>query len=74
MRSATAVPSLVVEGGLIRPRVEKSTVAGRDRSKLVEGSLKQVDLIRELVGDDVLVCGVLCFVEADWPGPVVARQ
>jgi hypothetical protein len=34
-------PALVVEGGLIRPRVEKLMVAGRDRSKLVDGVLKQ---------------------------------
>lgn len=42
-------------------------VAGRDRSKLVDGVLKQVDVVHGLVGDDVPVRGVLCLVEADWP-------
>ena len=60
-------PSLVVEGGLIRPRVEKLMVGGRDRSQLVDGVLKQVEVVRGIVGDDVPVQGVLCFVEADWP-------
>ena len=60
-------PSLVVQGGLIRPRVEKLMVAARDRTKLVDGVLKQADLVRGIVGDDVPVRGVLCFVEADWP-------
>lgn len=70
-------PSLIVEGGFIRPRVEKLMVAGRDRSKLVDGVLKQVDLVRGIVGDGVPVRGVLCFVEADWPligGSFVTRD
>ena len=60
-------PSLVVDGGIFRPRVEKLMVAGRDRNKLVDGVLRQVDLVRGLVGDEVPVRGVLCFVDADWP-------
>lgn len=60
-------PALVVEGGLIRPRVGKLTVAGRDRTETVDGVLKQVDLVRGLVGPAIPVHGVLCFVEADWP-------
>jgi len=60
-------PSLVVEGGLIRPRVEKLLVGRRDRTKLVDGVIKQVDVVRGVVGDEVAVHGVLCFVEADWP-------
>jgi hypothetical protein len=57
---------LKIEGGLLRPRVEKVLVGRRDCTKLVEGALKQVHLVREVVGD-VPVTGVLCFVEADWP-------
>lgn len=34
-------PSLVIEGGLIQPRVEKLTVARRDRIKVVDGVIKQ---------------------------------
>jgi len=59
-------PDLKIEGGIIRPRVEKLTVGRRDCTKLVDGVLKQVGLVQELVGD-VPVTGVLCFVEADWP-------
>ena len=55
-------PDLRIEGGLIRPRVEKLTVGRRDCTKLVDGVLKQVALVQELLP------GVpLCFVEADWP-------
>lgn len=59
-------PELKVEGGLLRPRVEKVLVGRRDCTKLVDGVLTQVDLVREVVGD-VPVTGVLCFVQADWP-------
>ena len=60
-------PSLKVEGGILRPRVEKLLVGTRDQTKLVDGVLKQVDVVRVIVGDDTPVTGVLCFVEADWP-------
>ena len=32
----------------------------------MDGVLKQVDLVRDLVGD-IPITGALCFVEADWP-------
>jgi hypothetical protein len=57
---------LKVEGGLLRPRVEKLLVGTRDCSRVVEGVIKQVDVVRNL-GCDVPLHGVLCFVEADWP-------
>lgn len=60
-------PSLKVEGGLLRPRVEKLLVGSRDCTKLVDGVLKQVDVVRAIVGDEIPVHGVLCFVDADWP-------
>ena len=60
-------PQLKIEGGFLRPRVEKLLVGTRDCTRLVDGLLKQVDIVRGLVGDDVPVHGVLCFVEADWP-------
>lgn len=60
-------PELTVEGGVLRPRIEKLVVGGRDSTKLVEGVIKQVDLIRSAVGADVPVRGILCFIEADWP-------
>jgi hypothetical protein len=59
-------PRLKVEGGILRPRVEKLLVGGRDCSRLVEGVLKQVDVVGS-IGCDVPLHGVLCFVEADWP-------
>jgi hypothetical protein len=63
----TGRPSLKIEGGLLRPRVEKLLVGSRDCTKLVQGVLKQVDVVRGIVGDEVPVRGVLCFVDADWP-------
>lgn len=60
-------PSLKVEGGFLRPRTEKLLVSGRDQTKLVDGVLRQVALIQTIVGDEVPVTGVLCFIEADWP-------
>ena len=64
-------PSLRVEGGLIRPRVEKLMVGSRDCTKLVDGVHKQVDDVRAALESAELgqipVGGMLCFVEADWP-------
>lgn len=59
-------PELKVEDGILRPRAEKVLVGRRDCTKLVDGVLKQVDLVRDVVGD-LPVAGALCFVEADWP-------
>ncbi len=59
-------PELKIEGGILRPRVEKLLVGRRDCTKLLDGVLNQVGLVRDLVGD-VPVTGALCFVEADWP-------
>ncbi len=59
-------PELKIEGGVLRPRVEKVLVGRRDCTRLVDGLLKHVDLVREVVGD-VPVTGALCFVGADWP-------
>ena len=39
-------PSLRVEGGILRPRVEKLMVGGRDKSRLVDGVLWQVECVR----------------------------
>jgi hypothetical protein len=60
-------PQLKIEGGFLRPRLEKLLVGTRDYTKLVDGVLKQVDIVRGLIGDDLPIHGVLCFVEADWP-------
>lgn len=60
-------PRLRIEGGLLRPRVERLMVGTRDCTKVVEGVLKQVGVVRDVVGDEVPVHGVLCFVDADWP-------
>jgi hypothetical protein len=60
-------PHLKIEGGLLRPRAEKLMVGSRNCTKLVDGVLKQISIVRELIGDQVAIQGVLCFVEADWP-------
>ena len=59
-------PELRIEGGILRPRVEKLIVGGRDKTKLVEGVEWQVEQVRSAAGV-IPVTGVLCFVEADWP-------
>lgn len=60
-------PHLKVEGGFLRPRVEKLLVGTRNCTPLVDGVLKQVAIVRDQLDDSVPVHGVLCFVEADWP-------
>jgi len=69
-------PELKIEGGLFRPRSEKLVVGRRDCTHLVDGVLKQVALVRAVVGD-LPATGALCFVEADWPllgGPFTTRD
>lgn len=51
-------PELTIQGGILRPKVEKVLVGRRDCTKLVDGVLKQVELVREVVGD-VPVTGAL---------------
>ncbi len=60
-------PELRIEGGFLRPRVERLFVGSRESTKLVDGVLKQVEVVRGVVGVTVPVRGVLCFIEADWP-------
>jgi hypothetical protein len=60
-------PHLKIERGILRPRVERLVVGSRDCTQLVDGALKQVDVARTAVAEDVPVRGVLCFVEADCP-------
>jgi hypothetical protein len=60
-------PRLAVRGGLLRPRVERLMVGGRNCTALVDGVLEQIKVVRGLVGEAVPVHGVLCFVDADWP-------
>jgi hypothetical protein len=52
-------------GGLFTPRTQHLVVAGRDRSKLVDGVLHQRDVVQ--AHTDVPVRAVLCFVDGDWP-------
>jgi hypothetical protein len=70
-RYAGQRPHLRVDGGLLRPRVERLMVGTRDRTTLVESVLGQVGLVRSALDEaqhgDVPVRGVLCFVDADWP-------
>ena len=73
----TGRPRLSVEGGVIRPRVEKLYVGSRNCTRLVDSVLKQAGLVRDVVGDQVPVHAALCFVDADWPligGDFVTRD
>ena len=61
-------PHLRVDGGIFTERIEKLMVGSRDCSKLVDGVLKQVDLVRAALVDELVpVRGFLCFVAAEWP-------
>lgn len=50
--------------GILRPRRERLFVAGRDRSKLVEGLLRQVDAVREAF-PAADVRGAFCFADVE---------
>lgn len=55
-------------GGIFRADL-RLYVNGRDRTKLVEGVLGQVDVVKETLGDSfpgIEVRGVLCFINSDW--------
>ncbi len=48
----------------------KLTIAGRDKTKLIDGLAKQVALVATAMGTiipDVPIHGALCFVDADLP-------
>lgn len=59
-------------GGVFRPD-ERLYVNGRDRTKVVEGVLGQIDVVRAVLGEgfaDVEIRGVLCFVGCEWGWPM----
>lgn len=65
-------PQLRIEGGILRPRVETLIVGRRNCDKVVDGVIKQVELVRKALEATSAqaaapVRGMLCFVEADWP-------
>jgi len=68
-------PRHVVEGGFLRPRVDRLLVGTRDCTRLVTAVLGQADVVRTALGPDadradvdgVDVTAALCFVDADWP-------
>lgn len=66
-------PQLRIEGGILRPRVETLIVGRRNCDKVVDGVIKQVELVRAALVETtsaqtaISVRGMLCFVEADWP-------
>ena len=56
---------------------ERLYVAGRDRSKTIDGVLGQVAVVRAALGDesgDVPVRGVLCFIGCDWGYRMKAKE
>ncbi|QFG67342.1 hypothetical protein [Ornithinimicrobium pratense] len=56
------------EGGLFSPRTQKLVVGTRDCTRLVDGELKQAELVQHALDDlESDIVSVLCLVEADWP-------
>ncbi len=53
------------EGDRLSESRERLTVGGRDQTKLVEGVLRQVAVVTEVLGGSVGVVGVMCFIESD---------
>ena len=54
--------------GRVEKRGERLYVAGRNRSRLLDGVRRQLEVVRAAVGDDgVPIEAVLCFVGAEWP-------
>lgn len=62
-------PELRIEGGILRPRVEKLYVGGSDKTVLVDGMQKQLEVVQSALGAEhpVPVHGALCFIDADFP-------
>jgi hypothetical protein len=57
-----------VRGGLLRPRTERLLIGGRDRTRLVEGVKRQLDLVcgaLEQAGEYAEVRGALCMADVD---------
>ncbi len=55
-------------GGLFSPRTEHLVIAGRDRTKYVEGVEQQIALVRQVVAAmdrAIVVAGCLCIVDVD---------
>ena len=69
-RYRDAVVEIRRTGGLLGPRTERLMVAGRDRTKLVQGLAPQVAAVRAALSglpDQIAVSGLLCFVDALLP-------
>ncbi len=65
-------PHRRVEGGIIRPRVEKLMVGSRNCTKLLTSVHKQIDVVGGALAsagitDMAPVRGMLCFIDAEWP-------
>ena len=61
-------PDHHTEGGFLGiGGTDHLTVGGRKKDDLVDGILWQVDKVKAVLGADIEVRGILCFVEADWP-------
>jgi hypothetical protein len=60
-------PHLGIEGGLFRPRVERLLVGTRDCTRLVDGMIKQVGVVRGLYG--IRFPSMVCSVSSTLTGP-----
>jgi hypothetical protein len=64
-------PTKSVRGGLFRPATEHLMIGSRDRTELVHGVRKQMELVTSILvregANRVPIRGALCFVDATWP-------
>jgi hypothetical protein len=68
MRRTDGEVRTAARGGLIRPRTEHLLIRGRDRTRLVDGVKRQVELVREALvaaSEQVEVRGALCMTDVD---------
>jgi hypothetical protein len=60
-------PSLRVEGGILRPRVEMLMIGGRRSNNLIDGMHRQLGVVQSVIGREIPITGMLVLVGADWP-------
>ena len=63
-KAVTGRTRVETRGGLLSKKTQRLIVGGRDKTKLIEGVERQVDLVREVFGD-YDIRGALCWMKFD---------